>query len=156
MLEKLDLVKAHEQILVPDTWNVSAAVELGQLCLERAKTDDLPILIMIRHLGQTVFVSALPGSSLVNENWAMRKIRLVELFNKGSMLVRLEHEAGGESVYLKHSISEEKYGAVGGAIALRNSSGVVGVLVVSGLDQFSDHMFCIDALVEFLNPNQPN
>jgi uncharacterized protein (UPF0303 family) len=149
MLEKLDLVQAHEQILVPDTWDISSAVDLGGFCLERAKANHLPILIMVRHLGQTVFLAALPGSSPVNENWAVRKIRLVELFGKGSMLVRLEHESGGLSVYAQHSIPEEKYAAAGGAIALRNSTGVVGVLVVSGLDQFSDHMFCVDALTDF-------
>jgi|DEB0MinimDraft_12_1074336.scaffolds.fasta_scaffold03549_3 uncharacterized protein (UPF0303 family) len=153
MLEKLDLVQAHEQILVSDTWDITSAVALGQLCLERARTNELPILIMVRHLGQTVFLAGLPGSSTLNENWAMRKIRLVEFFGKGSMLVRLEHEAGGISVYAKHSISEEKYAAVGGAIALRNSTGVVGVLVVSGLDQFSDHMFCVDALTDFMVPD---
>lgn len=150
MQDKFDLVQAHERVLVTDTWDVSSAVALGQFCLDRAKTSQLPILIMVRHLGQTVFVAALPGSSLLNENWAMRKIRLVELFGRGSMLVRREHEADGQSVYAKHSIPEEMYAAVGGAIALRNSTGVVGVLVVSGLDQYSDHIFCIDALIDFV------
>lgn len=149
MSENFELILKHEQLLVPETWDISSAVALGEHCLERARSNQLPILIMVRHLGQSVFVAALPGSTPLNENWAMRKIRLVELFGKGSMLVRLEHEAGGISVYAKHSISEEKYAAVGGAIALRNSTGVVGVLVVSGLDQLSDHMFCVDALVEF-------
>jgi uncharacterized protein (UPF0303 family) len=149
MLEKLELVQKHERIPVPETWDVSSAVALGVHCLERARSQQHPILIMVRHLGQTVFVAALPGSTPLNENWAMRKVRLVELFGKGSMLVRLEHEVGGISVYEKHSIPEEKYAAVGGAIALHNSTGVVGVLVVSGLDQFSDHMFCVDALIDF-------
>lgn len=149
MQEKLGLVRAHEQVLVSDSWNVTSAVALGQFCLQQAKTHDLPILIVVRHLGQTVFLAALPGATNLNENWAMRKIRLVEFFGKGSMLVRLEHEADGISVYTKHSIPEDGYAAVGGAIALRNSTGVVGVLVVSGLDQFSDHMFCVDALTDF-------
>ena len=149
MLDKLELVQTHEQLAVGDTWNVSSALALGEFCLERARSNQLPILIMVRHLGQSVFVAALPGSSPLNEHWAMRKIRLVELFGKGSMLVRLEHEAAGNSVYVKHSIPEEMYAAVGGAIALRNTTGVVGVLVVSGLDQFSDHMFCVDALTVF-------
>jgi uncharacterized protein (UPF0303 family) len=149
MLDKLELVQTHEQLVVADTWSLTSAVALGEYCLGRARAAQLPILIMVRHLGQSVFVAALPGSSMLNENWAMRKIRLVELFGKGSMLVRLEHEVDGSSVYAKHSISEEKYAAVGGAIALRNTTGVVGVLVVSGLDQFSDHMFCVEALTEF-------
>jgi uncharacterized protein (UPF0303 family) len=149
MLEKFELVQKHERVMVPETWDISSAVALGEQCLERARSNQLPILIMVRHLGQSVFVAALPGSSPLNENWAMRKVRLVELFGKSSMLVRLEHEAGGISVYAKHSIPEEMYAAVGGAIPLRNSTGVVGVLVVSGLDQFSDHMFCVDALIEF-------
>ena len=149
MEERLTLVQKHDQIAVSDLWDISSAVALGDHCLSRARAAKLPILIMVRHLGQTVFVSALPGSSLLNENWAMRKIRLVELFGKGSMLVRLEHEVDGSSVYDKHSIAEATYAAVGGAIPLRNSSGVVGVLVVSGLDQFSDHMFCFEALEEY-------
>jgi uncharacterized protein (UPF0303 family) len=149
MLNKLELVQTHEKLVVSDTWNLSSAVALGEFCLDRARAAQLPILIMVRHLGQSVFVAALPGSSMLNENWAMRKIRMVELFGKGSMLIRLEHEADDSSVYAKHAISEEKYAAVGGAIALRNTTGVVGVLVVSGLDQFSDHMFCVDALTEF-------
>lgn len=149
MLNELELVKVHEELAVSDTWNVASAVALGEYCLQRARASQLPILIMVRHLGQSVFVAALPGSAALHEHWAMRKIRLVELFGKGSLLVRLEHEADGSSVYAKHSIPEEMYAAVGGAIALRNSTGVVGVLVVSGLDQFSDHMFCVESLMEF-------
>jgi len=141
---------AHEKIVVPDTWDVASAVALGESCLARAQADNLPILIQVRHLGRTVYLAALPGSALINENWAARKIRLVESFGKGSLMVRLEHENAGENAYEKHSISEELYAAVGGAIVLRNSTGNVGVLVVSGLDQFSDHVFCVDALNEFL------
>jgi len=146
----LDQVVAHEKIVVPDTWDIASAVALGGSCLARAEAENLPILIQVRHLGRTVYLAALPGSELINENWAIRKIRLVELFGKSSLLMRLLHEKGGVSVYEKHSIPEEQYAAVGGAIVLRNSTGNVGVLVVSGLDQFSDHIFCVEALNEFL------
>ncbi len=52
-------------------------------------------------------------------------------------------------MYEAHSIPEEKYAVAGGAVILRNATGNVGVVVISGLDQFSDHMFCVEALAEF-------
>jgi uncharacterized protein (UPF0303 family) len=149
MQNQLELVRAHEKVTVSDMWDIRSAVALGEFCLHRARASELPILIMVRHLGRTVYVAALPGSAAVNENWAMRKIRLVELFGKSSLLVRLEHEADAKNVYELHSISEEVYAAAGGALTLHNSSGIVGVLVVSGLDQVSDHMFCVEALAGF-------
>ncbi len=144
-----ELIASHENILVSDTWDIASAVALGESCLARAQAAGLPILIQVRHLGRTVYLAALPGSESINDNWAARKVRLVELFGKSSLLVRLQHEKGGVSVYDKHSISEEQFAAVGGAIVLRNSTGNIGLLVVSGLDQLSDHMFCIDALIDF-------
>jgi uncharacterized protein (UPF0303 family) len=145
----LELVATHELIHVPDTWDITSAVALGASCLARAQSAGLPILIQVRHIGRTVYLAGLPGSAPINDNWAMRKIRLVELFGKSSLLIRLENEKSGVSVYDKHSISEESYAAVGGAIVLRNSMGNIGVLAISGLDQVSDHMFCVDALSEF-------
>ncbi len=149
MENQLDLTLAHEQISVSDTWDIRSAVALGEYCLHRARTNKLPISIMVRHLGRTVFLSALPGSASINDNWAIRKVRLAELFGKSSLLIRLEHEATGANVCEAHSIPEEKYAAVGGAVILRNTTGNVGVVVISGLDQFSDHMFCVEALAEF-------
>lgn len=64
----------------------------------------------------------------------MRKIALVEFFGKSSLLIRLEHEADGTNVYEKHPISEAQYAAVGGAVTIRNHSGVMGVLVLSITD----------------------
>lgn len=146
---QLALALSHEQANVPDTWDIRFAVALGMSCLDRAISLELPITIMVRHLGRTVFAAGLPGSASINDNWAMRKIRLVELFEKSSMLLKLEHEADGVSVYDRHSISELEYAAAGGALPLRNSSGLVGVVVISGLDQWSDHIFCVDALAAF-------
>lgn len=149
METQLNLAQAQERVNVPDSWDIRSAVSLGQSCLARASSLELPITIMVRHLGRTVFAAGLPGSSCINDNWAMRKIRLVELFEKSSMLLKLEHEADGVSVYDRHSISELKYAAAGGALPLRSASGVVGVVVISGLDQWSDHIFCVDALAAF-------
>lgn len=149
METQLVLALSHERVNVPDTWDIGSAVAFGNSCLDRASSLELPITIMVRHLGRTVFAAGLPGSSSINDKWAMRKIRLVELFEKSSILLKLEHEADGVSVYDRHSISELEYAAAGGALPLRNSSGVVGVVVISGLDQWSDHVFCVDALTAF-------
>ncbi len=61
-----------------------------------------------------------------------------------------EYEAVGTNVYETHSIPEEKYAAAGGAVTLCNTNGNVGVVVISGLNQFSDHMLRVEALAEFL------
>lgn len=151
-----DAVAAMESIRVPETWSLADAVSLGGYATSTALTAGLPLAILIRHLGRTAYQAGLPGSAPIHDDWAMRKVRVVELFNRSSLLVRLEHEESGVGFAAKHGLPEHLYKAAGGAIPLNSPSGRVGVLAVSGLVEVTDHQFCVDALSSFIAERDPS
>jgi len=152
----VDAVAAMEGIRVPEGWSLADAVSLGEYATSTAVTEGLPLAIVIRHLGRTAYQVGLPGSAPIHDDWAMRKVRVVELFNKSSLLVRLEHEESGVGFAAKHGLPEHLYKAAGGAIPLISSSGLMGVLAVSGLVEVTDHQFCVDALSTFIAQRAPD
>jgi len=141
-----EVIASQEAVLVPDDWTASVAVGLGEFAAMRARAGDLPLAIVIRHLGRTVYQVALSGSAPIHDDWAMRKVRVVELFGKSSLLVRVEHEEAQTNFAVKHALPESLYKAAGGAVPIYSRSGLVGVIAVSGLVEATDHVFCVNTL----------
>lgn len=48
MKNQWEIVREHEQMVVSDTWDIGCAVALGERALQRARSAELPVLIMVR------------------------------------------------------------------------------------------------------------
>jgi uncharacterized protein (UPF0303 family) len=123
------------------------AIELGLIALGLARERGLPIVVEVRAYDQVLFRAALPGSSVVNDGWVARKMRLVEDFGHSTLYQRVRHEAEGTTFAAATGLSEDDYAAHGGGFPLAVvGTGPVGVMVVSGLPQLDDHRLVVECL----------
>ena len=119
------------------------ALRLGQVLVDLALADRLPVVIDIRTPDRTLFHAGLPGSAPLNDLWARRKSNTALMFQLPSLLVAARNKAKGEPLD-KHGLSGADYADSGGAVPIRvRDVGVVAVATVSGLPQVEDHKLVV-------------
>lgn len=123
------------------------AWELGTALVARCRAEQLAVTISI-HLGaQRVFHAALPGTAADNDEWTMRKTRIVQRFGRSSQEVGQTCAADGPmSFHTVFGLSAADYAPTGGAIPIRIHGTMIGVLAVSGLTSAEDHDLAVTAL----------
>jgi uncharacterized protein (UPF0303 family) len=130
-----------------DDFDHEAAWRLGSALVARCRAAQHPVTLSI-HLGeQRVFHSALPGTSADNDDWVMRKTRIVQRFDRSSHDVGQTYAA--EDPMLFHTLfalPPADYAPTGGAVPIRVHGSLVGVLAVSGLASGEDHDLALAAL----------
>jgi uncharacterized protein (UPF0303 family) len=147
---------ADEERLVFDRFDDDDAWELGRLLVERARAARLPVAVALRRNGRRLFFAALAGSSADNDDWAQRKMNVVDQFDRSSYLVGTQWAAGGADFDTEARLDRESFAAHGGAFPVRvRGVGVVGAVAVSGLPQADDHAFVVETLTEFLGSRRP-
>ena len=116
------------------------AIELGLILLNRARADELPVVIEVRHLGRVAFRAAMPGTSADNDSWIARKSATAERFGRASLAERVGRQERGAAVDEQPHLPAERFAAHGGAVPIEVAAvGVVGLAIVSGLPQLEDH-----------------
>jgi uncharacterized protein (UPF0303 family) len=149
--EQLDVLLAQERSLVFAHFDLDTAWSLGSLLRAEALAGDLPVAISIRRNGQTLFHSALPGSSADNDEWLLRKAAVVERYGHSSYYIGCKFRAEGKDFDTDSRLDTARYAAHGGAFPLMlGASGCIGVVAVSGLPQIEDHRFVVTQLDRFL------
>ncbi len=139
-------LEAEAAELVLDSFDETAALRLGQLLVDLALTDRLPVVIDIRTADRTLFHAGLPGSAPLNDIWARRKSATALKFHEASLLVGTRHREKGESL-AKHGLDMADHADHGGAVPIRlRGVGVVAVATVSGLPQVEDHRLVVRGL----------
>ena len=123
------------------------AWRLGSALVAQCRAQQLAVTISI-HLGeQRVFHAALPGTSADNDNWAMRKTRVVRRFDRSSHEVGQKVSGDDPARFLAaFALSATDYAPTGGAVPIRVRGTQVGVLAVSGLASVEDHNVALAAL----------
>lgn len=126
------------------------ALELGLLIVERAKSKGASVAIGIERHGQKLFHHAMSGTAADNDDWVIRKSRLVNRTYMSSFRYRLWLEQRGQTMQ-ERALDEFKYAAAGGGFPIRiRNVGVVGAVAVSGLPQQEDHALVVESVREFL------
>ena len=131
------------------------AWELGNVIVAEAKKRKLPVAVSIRlNNGYTVFQYGADGTNLHNENWLRRKCNTVKTMEKSSlytyMLLRKSEETIG-SLFL----DEKDYACCGGGFPIRvEEVGVIGAVLVSGLDHVSDHDLIVKCISRYLHVDE--
>jgi uncharacterized protein (UPF0303 family) len=126
------------------TFGHNDAWRIGSALVARCQEQQLPVTITI-HLGaQRVFHAALPGTSADNDDWVLRKTRVVQRFDRSSHEVGQAHDA--EVYRTAFALPAAEYAPTGGAVPIRVNGATVGVLAVSGLTSIDDHELALTAL----------
>jgi uncharacterized protein (UPF0303 family) len=127
-------------------FDAADALRLGQILVDLALAEKLPVVVNIRTANRTLFHAGLHGSAPLNDLWARRKSNVALMFQLPSLVVALRNQAKGEPLD-RHGLSPEDFADSGGAVPIRvKGVGVVAVVTVSGLPQVEDHKLVVRAL----------
>ncbi len=147
----LDEVIEQERTLVLPTASPADLYALGRRAADAAIAEGVGVVIQIRLGERVVFMAAAPGSAAINDVWALRKARTVNLFGQSSMRVQLTHQRDGSDFDAKHRLPADQYSISGGCFPLNVAgTGCVGSMAVSGLPQTEDHAFIVRILGEHI------
>ena len=132
--------------LVLREFSERTALRLGQILVDLALAEGLPVVVNIRTADRTLFHAGLPGSAPLNDLWARRKSNTALMFQLPSLLVALRNKAKDEPLE-RHGLAPADYADSGGAVPIRvRNVGVVAVATVSGLPQVEDHKLVVRAI----------
>jgi uncharacterized protein (UPF0303 family) len=143
-------IQAEQAGLELPAFDEASALRLGNLLVDLALAERLPVVINIRSANRTLFHAALPGSAPLNDIWARRKSNTALTFHEPSLLVGLRHKEKGETL-AKHGLDTADFADHGGAVPIRVAgAGVVAVATVSGLPQVEDHKLVVRGIKALL------
>lgn len=149
-------VAAEEAELRFPSFSNDQAIALGAAIAEKARSRGHAVTVDVRRSGQQLFHLALSGTSADNDQWALRKSRVVERFGHASLLVGLKLRLAGQGLEEKYMVSPLEYSAFGGSFPINvEGTGIVGSVTVSGLAQEDDHALVVECIREFLGGQAP-
>jgi uncharacterized protein (UPF0303 family) len=127
-------IEAEGGALVLPSFDETTALRLGQILVDLALAEDLPVVVNIRTADRTLFL------------WAHRKSNTALKFQLPSLLVGLRNKAKGQTLE-RDGLSSADYADNGGAVPIRvKGVGMVAVATVSGLPQVEDHKLVVRGL----------
>jgi len=124
---------------------------LGEFISQEIIRQNLPLCLIVRYLGRTVFQIGHPGSQEINDLWMLRKARVAETFGHSSLYVLVEHEASGRP-FESHGLDLSQYAFFGGGYPLNSPQfRTFGSIGISGTLQLEEHRFLVKVLDKFRN-----
>lgn len=144
-------IKNQEGMLQFTEFTSETAMHLGMMLIEKAKKADLVLTIDITRCGHQLFHYAFDGTAPDNDEWIIRKNRVVNRFWTSSLYIGTKLKLLDKTIDQKYFVSDKDYSAHGGAfpIIIKNV-GVVGTITSSGADQITEHNLIVEVLKEFL------
>jgi uncharacterized protein (UPF0303 family) len=142
-------VAEQEASLVLDSFTLADAVGLGAIAQSRAESEEMPLIIQVRHGRRIAFMVSLPGSHADSENWIIRKAAVVEKFYTSTMYQKLHYLEKGTTFIEATGLSAQEFAPYGGGMPIAVANvGIVGSIYASGLPDVDDHEFLVDCLRE--------
>lgn len=133
-------------------FDFNAAWQIGSAIHQKAAEANAPVAIEVHAFGQTLFLSALPGSSADNLEWMKRKRNTVLRLAHSSLYAGLNYEKNGQRMEQQSFINQAEFCDHGGSFPLLTESGAVfGAVSVSGLPSQDDHALVIHGITHYLN-----
>jgi len=155
MAEVLEQLLQEEQELQFTMFNEDVAWKLGSQLVEQALRRSLPVTIDIMRGSHQLFHASLPGTSVDNDEWIKRKVRLVYRFGHSSFYIGQLLKSKGKRLEEAYLISENDYAPHGGCFpVIVKNTGMVGTITVSGLPQEEDHKLVVQAIRDYLAQEQ--
>lgn len=150
--ELVKVLEMQEEILQFSSFTNADAWELGALVVMEARRLGVSVAVRIRlNNGYTVFQYGMDGTNLYNEQWLTRKENTVRVTEQSSMRLYMSLREAQESLE-ERFLDPKEYAACGGGFPIRvEEVGVVGSIVVSGLDHVSDHDLLVKCISKYLH-----
>ena len=153
--ELLALLEMQEEVLQFSHFTNEDAWEIGNGIVMEAKKRKLPVMVSIRrNNGMILFQYAADGTTLQNEAEIQRKMNTVRTLERSSLYTNVllrKNEATLADWYL----DEKEHGASGGGFPIRvEEVGVIGSILVAGLDHFSDHDLIVKSISRYLHVDE--
>jgi uncharacterized protein (UPF0303 family) len=144
-------LEAEAETLLLDAFDEAAALQLGQVLVDLALKEQLPVVLDIRTADRTLFHAALPGSTPLNDLWARRKSNAALAFQLPSLLIGLQNRAKSRTL-ADEGLDSAAHADHGGAVPIRvRGVGMVAVATVSGLPQVEDHRLVVRGIRALLS-----
>ncbi len=151
-----DVLQQEQQIRLVD-FDFNAAWFIGCQIRERAVKDNLSIAFEVYAFGQTLFLSARPGTGREHLEWIGRKRNTVLRSTHSSLLSELKNKADNISMETLPYIDALQYTDSGGSFPLLLRSGaVIGAVTVSGLDSHVDHAISAWSIRQYITHCKAN
>ena len=149
--DDLKIIARQEKELVLDGFDEARAFALGSLVRDMALDRGVGVVIDIRFWNRPLFFAATAGVNAGNQDWARRKINVVQRFLKSSYRLVLEMTRPDGTFEPRHGLSAADHVLAGGGFPLTVAGvGPVGAIAVSGLPQREDHNLVVEALCAHL------
>jgi uncharacterized protein (UPF0303 family) len=152
----LEILTEQEKALVFDKFDAEDAWKIGNKIREKIVAQDSFATIDISCGERCLFSCCTEGVTPHNLTWIKRKRNTVLEFWQSSYFVTLNLEKNGKSLESR-GLQIVDYALSGGGFPIRlKNSGVIGAIVVSGMDQSIDHQVIVDAVSEYLGIEVPS
>lgn len=141
----------QERRLQFSSFTNETALIIGLSLIDKAKKENKKITIDITRNDHQLFHYSFEGTNPDNDQWVIRKNRVVNRFSHSSLYVGTLYKKMGKTMEEESFISSFEYSAHGGAfpIIIKDVGGV-GIITVSGLAQEEDHKMVVSAISEYL------
>lgn len=147
MEDLLELLLQEEKELQFESFNEDRAWRIGCALVEDCRRQKLPVTVDIRRGSHQLFHASLPGTSPDNDEWVLRKVRLVTRFGHSSYYMGQLLKSRNKRIEEMYLLPESEYAPHGGCVPiLIRNCGMIGTITVSGLAQQADHQLVVDAL----------
>jgi uncharacterized protein (UPF0303 family) len=151
MEDILGKLLAEERELEFPSFNEDAAWRIGAWLWETAAAENLAVTIDIALAGRQLFHAARAGTSVDNDEWIKRKVRLVNRTGHSSYYAGRRLKSLGKTIEEDFLLPESEYAPHGGSFPIiLAGTGAVGTITVSGLAQEEDHKLVVRAIRNFL------
>lgn len=149
------ILDMQEEILQFSHFTNEDATALGNFMLQEAVKKDLKIAISIRRTNGLVVYQALrEGTNLDNIVWMNRKFNTVLRTEVSSLSWFMRLKENDQTMADKF-MDENVYACCGGGFPVRvEDAGVVGIILVSGLNHVQDHDFIVKSLSKYLHMDE--
>ena len=130
-------------------FDLATAWDLGCRLRAAAAARGVAVAIEVRLAHETVFFSAMPGTTPLNADWARRKRNTVELTQRSSYAIGQAPLSDGRTMHEHLGLPMRDYAVAGGGFPIFvEGVGCVGAAMVSGLPQREDHALLVEVLAE--------
>lgn len=150
--QRLQQMEQEEQELRFKSFTNENALELGLEIVEEARRNGQRITVDITRAGQRLFLHAMEGTTVENEDWIRRKNNAANHFGTSSWHTACRLRSEGTTIEEKYGLPIADYVGAGGAFPLIvEGEGQIGTITVSGLPDQEDHDLLISVLRRYLS-----
>lgn len=153
--ELLRILEMQEEVLQFSHFTNADAWEVGNAIVAEARRRNLHVAVSIRlNNGYTVFQYAADGTNLDSERWMARKCNTVKVKEMSSLRVYALLQAEGNSLE-NWFLDPKEYDVCGGGFPIRvEEVGVIGAILVTGLDHVANHDLIVKCVSKYLHVDE--